>query len=74
MQNADDTRIVSGDKFRDNVHNALNVSADQGPTEGQRGGGRNRKGPVGSGQWAAHTSGVLVPAAVCIVERVAAAL
>ena len=29
---------------------------------------------VGSGQWAAHTSGVLVPAAVCIVERVAAAL
>ena len=29
---------------------------------------------VGSGQWAAHTSGVLVPSAVCIVGRVAAAL
>ena len=52
MQNAADTRIVPGDKFRDSVQNALSVSADQGPAQGQRGGGGNRRGTVGSGQWA----------------------
>ena len=65
---------ASGDKFRDSVRNAPSVSADRGPAEGQLGGGGNRRGTVGSGQWAAHTIDVLVPAAVCIVERVAAAL
>ena len=39
VQNAADTRIVSGDKFRDRVQNAPSVSADQRPAEGQRGGG-----------------------------------
>ena len=73
-QNAADTRIVSGDKFRDNVHNAPSVIAHQGPAEGQRGGGGNRRGTVGSGQWAEQPSGVLVPATVCIVEQVATAL
>ena len=74
VQNAADTRIVSGDKFRHSVQNEPRVSADQGPVEGRCGGGGNRRGTVGIGQRVAHTSGVLVPAAVCIVERVAAAL
>ena len=52
VQNAGDTRIVSRDKFRDNVQNAPSVSADQGPAEGHRGGGGNRRGTVDSGQWA----------------------
>ena len=74
VQNTADTRMVSGEKFRESVQNAPSVSADQGLAEGERGGGGNRRGTVGSGQWAAHTSGVLVPAAICIVQRVAAAL
>ena len=52
MQNAADTRIVPGDKSRDSVQNAPSVSAYQGPAEGQRGGGGNRRGTVESGQWA----------------------
>ena len=74
VQNAADMRIISEDKLRDSVQNAPSVSAEQGPAEGQRGGGGNRRATVGSGRWTTHTSGVLVPAAVCIVERVAAAL
>ena len=52
VQNAADTRIVSRYKLRDIVQNAPSVSADEGPAEGQRGGGGNRRGTVDSGQWA----------------------
>ena len=52
VQNAADTCIVSGDKFKDSVQNAPSVSADQGPAEGQCGGGGNRRGTVDGGQWA----------------------
>ena len=51
VQDAADTRIVPGDNFRDSVQNAPSVSAHQGPAEGQRGGGGNRRGTVDSGQW-----------------------
>ena len=52
VQNAADTRIVSGDKFRDSVQSAPSVIADQGPAEGQCGGRGSTSRTLGSGQWA----------------------
>ena len=56
VQNAADTRIFPGDKFRDNVQNTPSVSVDQGPGQGQRGGGGNKRGTVDSEQWAAGST------------------